>query len=219
MFSAYKFQNSNCPHLSAGLGDIVVWMLQSRKYSLATGWVCGSNGFAIDAARAAALWRICNIDCYAHLEDDKLWDDVGKVLFSHTASGISQRNQEVATELFNPEYRGLTFERANASVVGGHPATLGHDSIDQDSGMAHVLGMGSGLEVADGRLASAAVDTTDDDEAEEKPTAEDSSFIDDSAVGSSETAHNCEGEVAQGLQDYKFRMGYQSHPVVAIDSN
>ena len=66
-YLASRFYKNYCPDLNPGIGGLITWMVESRAYSLAVGWVSGSNGCPLDAARAAAFWRTANIDFYSSM--------------------------------------------------------------------------------------------------------------------------------------------------------
>lgn len=132
-FLAMRYQKNYCPDLAPGIGDLIVWMLQSRMYSLAIGWVSGSNGFAIDSKRIAAYWRSINIDTYQRMSNGALWTDVRRILFGAQQIGISACNEPIDM-CFNPQYSGQTINEARALSGGlGQVDSMGSDSGD-DSG-------------------------------------------------------------------------------------
>ena len=47
MFIALKFWRNYCPDLKPGIGDLLVWVLQTKSYSPATGWVSPTPLFYI----------------------------------------------------------------------------------------------------------------------------------------------------------------------------
>ena len=106
-------------------------MVESRAYSLAVGWVSGSNGYPLDAARAAAFWRTANIDVYSNMDKGPLQEDVGTVLFGESREGISPRNSK-RSAASNPECHGKPIDPARqSSIVGFDSMSAGSADEDQ----------------------------------------------------------------------------------------